>query len=67
MKSMLSCLHMYFLSLFSLLVSIARRLKRLQRDFLLGGISGEPKLHLVNWKTVCSIVPRGVGCEKSHV
>jgi hypothetical protein len=30
--------------------------KRLSLD----GFDGEPKLHLVNWKTICSLVPRGV-------
>jgi hypothetical protein len=30
-------------------------------DFLWNGIDGEPKLHLVNWKIVCSSVLRGGG------
>lgn len=38
---------------------MARRLERLQRGFLWDGLGGEPKLHLVNWKTIFSFVPRG--------
>jgi len=58
-KSTLSSIPTYFLSLFPLPVDMARRLERFQRDFLWDGPSREPELHLVNWKTVCSLVPRG--------
>lgn len=58
-KSTLSSLPTYFLSLCPLPVGIARRLERLQRDFLWDGMGGEPKFHLVNWKTICSSFPRG--------
>jgi hypothetical protein len=57
-KGMLSSLPTYFFSLFPL-PRVARRLERLQRDFLLDGIGDEPKFHMVNWRTVCSSVPRG--------
>ena len=46
MKNTLSRLQMYFLSLFSLLAGLARRLDCLQRDFLWEWIGGEPKFHL---------------------
>jgi hypothetical protein len=57
-KSKLSSLPTYFLSLFPLPAGMVRRLKRLCRDFLWDGLGSEPKLHLVNWKTIYS-VPRG--------
>jgi hypothetical protein len=55
---MFSNLPIYF-SLFHLPADIARRLEHIQRDFLWDGFGCEPKLHLVNWKTDCSPVPRG--------
>jgi hypothetical protein len=48
-KSMLSSLPTYFLSLFPLLVGNARRLEHLQRDFLWDGLGGESKFHFMNW------------------
>lgn len=47
-KSMLSSLPRYFLSLFPLLADIVRRLECLQRDFLWDRVGGEPKFYLVN-------------------
>lgn len=44
---------------FPLPASIARKLGCLQRDFLWDGPRGEPKFHLANWKTICSLVSRG--------
>ena len=58
-KSTLSSLPTYYLSLFPLSVSIARRIETIQRDFLWGGVGDEHKFHLVNWKQVCSLVPHG--------
>jgi hypothetical protein len=48
-KSTLSNLPMYYLSLFSIPVGVANRLNRLQRDFLWGCIEDVFKFHLVNW------------------
>lgn len=48
------CLNSFYLP-----TGIARRLKHLQRDFLWDEIGGEPKFHRVNWRIVCSSVPRG--------
>jgi len=65
---MLSNLPTYFLSLLSLPAGIASRLECLQRDFLWDGPGGDPKIHLVNWKTVCTPVSRGgLGIKKLMV
>ncbi|KAG2700502.1 hypothetical protein I3760_06G000400 [Carya illinoinensis] len=52
-KSTLSNIPMYFLSLFPLLVGVANRIEKLFRDFLWGGLGEENKIPLVNWKKVC--------------
>jgi len=48
-KSMFSNLTTYFLSLFPILVGVANRIEKLQREFLWGGLNNEPKFHLVNF------------------
>jgi hypothetical protein len=53
-KSTLSNLPTYFMSLFPLPVGVANRIEKLQRDFLWGGIGDEFKFHLVSWSKVCS-------------
>ncbi|KAF5477107.1 hypothetical protein F2P56_003780, partial [Juglans regia] len=58
-KSTLSNLPTYFLSLFPLPVKIANRIEKLQRDFLWSGLGDEFKFHLVNWNTVCTPVSGG--------
>ena len=47
-KSTLSSLPIYFMSLFVIPKRMVARLKKIQRDFLLGGGELEKKLHLVN-------------------
>ena len=47
-KSTLSNLPTYFLSLFPILALVANRIAKLQQDFLWGGLGDEPKFHLVN-------------------
>ena len=51
-KSTLSSLPTYFLSLMPLPRKVANRMEKLQRDFLWSGISGDSKLHLVKWAKV---------------
>jgi hypothetical protein len=58
-KSTLSSLPTYFLSLFAVLASVAHRIEKLQRDFLWGGIGEEFKYHLVNWHTICAPIQQG--------
>ena len=52
-KSSLSSLPTYFFSLLPLPGKMAKRMEKLQRDFLWNEIGGEPKIHLVNWAKVC--------------
>jgi hypothetical protein len=58
-KSTLSNLPTYFLSLFSIPSSVASRIEKLHQDFLWGGIGEEFKYHLVSWSTVCSPISEG--------
>jgi hypothetical protein len=46
-KSTLSYLLTYYLSIFLILVGVANRLEKLQRDFVWGDIGDEFKFHLV--------------------
>ena len=58
-RSTLSSLPIYFLSLFRMPKLVCSRLEKIQRDFLWGGGNLESKPHLVNWKTVCLEKSRG--------
>jgi hypothetical protein len=58
-KSTLSNLFMYYLSLFPIPMGVANRLERLQRDFLWGGIGDEVKFHLMNWMRICTPIKSG--------
>ena len=54
MENTLSSLPAYFLSLFTIPISVVRRIEKLQGDFLWGGLGDEVKHHLVGWDTVCT-------------
>ncbi|CAL5415136.1 unnamed protein product [Camellia sinensis] len=61
-KSVLSSLPVYFLSIFKLPVGIAKALHRIQANFLWGGSEIRKKVHLINWKEVClSKIKGGLG------
>ena len=52
-ESMLSSLHIYFISLFKIPVGVAKEIESLMIDFLWEGCDGEVGDHLVAWKKVC--------------
>jgi hypothetical protein len=58
-KSTLSNLPTYFLSLFPIPSSVASRIEKLDRDFLWGGLGVDFKYYLVSWSTVCSPISEG--------
>ncbi|KAG2723320.1 hypothetical protein I3760_02G165000 [Carya illinoinensis] len=58
-KSTLSNLPTYFLSLFQIPTSVASRIEKLYRDFLWSGMGNEFKFHLVKWDKVCRPLSSG--------
>ena len=61
LKSTLSSLPTYLLSLFTILTYMANKIERLQRNFLWGN----SKTHLVGWIKVCAPLENGgLGVKK---
>ena len=60
-KSTLSCLLIYFMSLFFIPEKVCARLEKIQRDFLWVGGALEKRPHLVNWNLVCVDKEGGLG------
>jgi hypothetical protein len=58
-KSTLSNLPTYFLSLFPIPANVATCIEKLNRDFLWGGLGEVFKYHLVSWSKVCSPISEG--------
>ena len=58
-KSTLASIPIYQLSIFRMPKIVARRLEKLQRDFLWGGARMERKIHLINWEVVCTQKEKG--------
>ena len=63
-KSTLSSLPTYFLSLFPILRSIACPVEKLQQDFMWGGMGDEFKYRMVGWKKVYEPIQKvGLGIK----
>ena len=58
-KSTLSSMPIYQMSIFRMPKIVARRLEKVQMDFLWGGGNMEWKTHLVNWEVVCTDKDKG--------
>ncbi|XP_042961829.1 uncharacterized protein LOC122296285 [Carya illinoinensis] len=58
-KSTLSNLPTYFLSLFPIPMGVVKIIERIFRNFLWDGTGEQRKFHLVNWKKVCTPVTCG--------
>lgn len=58
-KSTLSNLPTYFVSCFLLPSSVAKRIEKIQRDFVLVGSGEETKFHLVSRDKICSQISEG--------
>jgi hypothetical protein len=59
-KSTLSNMPTYMLSLFPISASMAKRIEKIQQDFLGGrGMNDDFKFHLVEWDKVCSPIEDG--------
>ena len=68
LKSTLSSLPTYYLSLFMIPKHVAARIEKLQQNFLWGGLGDGFKHHLVGWDTVCSpLAHGGLGVRKVEV
>jgi hypothetical protein len=59
LKSTLSNLLTYFLSLFHLPAGVASWLEKLQRDFLWSGMGDSHKFHLLKWTKICEPIRSG--------
>ncbi|CAL5344867.1 unnamed protein product [Camellia sinensis] len=67
-KSALSCLPVYYLSLFRMPEGVAKDFERIQAAFLWGGLDLKRKVHLVKWEEVTnSIENGGLGVRKVRV
>ncbi|PSR84913.1 Endonuclease [Actinidia chinensis var. chinensis] len=51
-KSTLSNLAIFFMSLFKMPMTVAQELEKIQRQFLWGDSEGKKKLHFLSWETV---------------
>ena len=58
-KSYLTHMPCYFLSLFKILASVVAKIERLQRDFLWSRVGEGKRDHLVSWDVVCK--PKAIG------
>lgn len=67
-KSVLSCLPVYYLSLFRMPEGLAKNFERIQATSLWGGSDLKRKVHLVKWEEITrSIANGGLGIRKVRV
>ena len=59
LRSTLSNIPTYFLSLFHLPARVATQLEKIQQDFLWSGLGKTHKMHLVNWTQICKPIQGG--------
>lgn len=60
LKSILSSMPLFFLSMFTAPKTIVRRIEKLQLDFLWHSKDGDSKIHHLNWDSVCHPKTEGV-------
>ncbi|KAK3199337.1 hypothetical protein Dsin_022752 [Dipteronia sinensis] len=65
-KSMLSSVPNYFLSVFKIPIGVARKIEKLQRDFFLGDGVQKRKIHSVDWDSLCMSKKKG-GLGIGHI
>jgi hypothetical protein len=58
-NSVLNSIPIFYLSYLKMLKGVIKKIVRIQREFLWGGIKGGKKISWVKWKEVC--LPRGQG------
>ncbi|KAK3224610.1 hypothetical protein Dsin_004472 [Dipteronia sinensis] len=58
-KSVLSSIPTYYMSVFRMPVGVAQKIEKLQRSFLWGDGTEKRKLHAVDWTTVCKSKKKG--------
>ena len=58
-KSTLASMPIYQMSIFRIPKIVAKRIEKVQRDFLWGGGNLEGKIHVVKWDVVCTDKNKG--------
>ncbi|KAL4308214.1 hypothetical protein GQ457_01G004750 [Hibiscus cannabinus] len=58
-KSVLSSLPMFFMSLFRMPVAVSKRITCMVSNFLWGGMMDKKQIHWVNWSLLCQSVENG--------
>jgi hypothetical protein len=59
LNSVLNAIPIFYLSFLKLPVQVWKRIVRIQREFLWGGVGGGKKISWVNWETVCQSKSNG--------